>query len=181
MVCIFCDIHINNNVLSSFVFSLQYLCHKKNHRINQLIIGISESVQDLILCRCICGYCNVLCTRNLNLIELFHRPHRVPQYFSTIVKQIYFCMAVACGGATVHKKSVFYCIILGAPKTQSILVIWFLRRSLEMTPYQFCVLGICLLACLLLLSGSLVNSVSMRPVDSGLSRVLCFNQGTFLQ
>ena len=80
----------------------------KNHRINQLIIGISESVQDLILCRCICGYCNVLCTRNLNLIELFHRPHRV-----------YFCMAVACGGATVHKKSVFYCIILRAPKTQS--------------------------------------------------------------
>ncbi|KAK2180045.1 hypothetical protein NP493_460g02031 [Ridgeia piscesae] len=78
MVCIFCDIHINNNVLSSFVFSLQYLCHKK-HRINKLIIGISESVQDLILCRCICGYCNVLCTRNLNLIELFHRPHRVPQ------------------------------------------------------------------------------------------------------
>ena len=119
MVCIFCDIHINNNVLSSFVFSLQYLCHK-NHRINQLIIGISESVQDLILCRCICGYCNVLCTRNLNLIELFHRPHRVPQtIFSTIVKQIYFCMAVACGGATVHKKSVFYCIILRAPKTQS--------------------------------------------------------------
>ncbi|KAK2164264.1 hypothetical protein NP493_1424g00004 [Ridgeia piscesae] len=51
----------------------------KNHRINQLIIGISESVQDLILCRCICGYCNVLCTRNLNLIELFHKPHRVPQ------------------------------------------------------------------------------------------------------
>ena len=28
-------------------------------------------------------------------------------------------MAVACGGATVHKKSVFYCIILRAPKTQS--------------------------------------------------------------
>ena len=26
-----------------------------------------------------------------------------------------------------------------------------------------------------------VNSVSMRPVDSGLSRVLWFNQGTFLQ
>ncbi|KAK2181091.1 hypothetical protein NP493_411g01008 [Ridgeia piscesae] len=51
----------------------------KIHRINQLIIGISESVQDLILCRCICGYCNVLCMRNLNLIELFHRPHRVPQ------------------------------------------------------------------------------------------------------
>ncbi|KAK2173275.1 hypothetical protein NP493_888g02000 [Ridgeia piscesae] len=51
----------------------------KNHRINQLIIGISECVQDLILCRCICGYCNVLCTRNLNLIELFHKPHRVPQ------------------------------------------------------------------------------------------------------
>ena len=85
-----------------------------------LIIGISESVQDLILCRCICGYCNVLCTRSLNLIELFHRPHRVPQtIFSTIVKQIYFCMAVACGGATVHKKSVFYCIILRASKTQS--------------------------------------------------------------
>ena len=59
---------------------------------------------------------DVLCTRNLNLIELFHRP---PQTFSTIVKQIYFCMAVACGGATVHKKSVFYCIILRAPKTQS--------------------------------------------------------------
>ena len=71
---------INNNVLSSFVFSLQYLHHKnKKNRINQLIIGISESVQDLILCRCICGYCNVLCMRNLNLIELFHRPHRVPQ------------------------------------------------------------------------------------------------------
>ena len=29
MVCIFCDIHINNIVLSSFVFSLQYLHHKK--------------------------------------------------------------------------------------------------------------------------------------------------------
>ena len=28
-------------------------------------------------------------------------------------------MAVACGGATVHKKYVFYCIILRAPKTQS--------------------------------------------------------------
>ena len=27
MVCIFCNIHINNNVLSSFVFSLQYLHH----------------------------------------------------------------------------------------------------------------------------------------------------------
>ena len=87
----------------------------KKYRINQLIIGISESVQDLILCRCICGYCNVLCTRNLNLIELFHKPHRVPQtIFSTIVKS-----TVACGGATVHKKSVFYCIILRAPKTQS--------------------------------------------------------------
>ena len=42
-----------------------------------------------------------------------------PDYFSTIVKQIYSCMAVARGGATVHKKSVFYCIILRAPKTQS--------------------------------------------------------------
>ena len=78
MVWIFCDIHINNNVLSSFVFSLQYLYHKKPQHKYQLIIGISESVQDLILCRCICGYCNVLCTGNLNLIELFHRPHRVP-------------------------------------------------------------------------------------------------------
>ena len=29
MVCIFCDIHINNIVLSSFVFSLEYLHHKK--------------------------------------------------------------------------------------------------------------------------------------------------------
>ena len=115
MVCIFCDIHINNNVLSSFVFSLQYLCHK-NHRINQLIIGISESVQDLILCRCICGYCNVVCMRNLNLIELFHRPHRVPQ---TIFPQLLNKSTFACGGATVHKKSVFYCIILRAPKTQS--------------------------------------------------------------
>ncbi|KAK2182877.1 hypothetical protein NP493_331g02000 [Ridgeia piscesae] len=57
----------------------------KNHRINHLIIGISESVQDLILCRSICGYCNVLCTRNLILIELFHRPHRVPQ---TILPQL---------------------------------------------------------------------------------------------
>ncbi|KAK2190214.1 hypothetical protein NP493_87g11016 [Ridgeia piscesae] len=75
MVCIFCDIHINNNVLFSHCST--YVI--KNHRINQLIIGISESVQDLILYRCICGYCNVLCTRNLNLIELFHRPHRVPQ------------------------------------------------------------------------------------------------------
>ncbi|KAK2157517.1 hypothetical protein NP493_1872g00006 [Ridgeia piscesae] len=119
MACIFCDIHINNNVLSSFVSHCStYVI--KNHRINQLIIGISESVQDLILCRCICGYCNVLCTRNLNLIELFHRPHRVPQtIFPQLLKKIYFCMAVACGGATVHKKSVFYCIILRAPKTQS--------------------------------------------------------------
>ncbi|KAK2167318.1 hypothetical protein NP493_1279g00017 [Ridgeia piscesae] len=77
MVCIFCDIHINNNVLSSFVFCLQYLHHKNKNRINQLIIGISESVQDLILCRCICGC--ILDMRNLNLIELFHRPHRVTQ------------------------------------------------------------------------------------------------------
>ncbi|KAK2170453.1 hypothetical protein NP493_1152g00020 [Ridgeia piscesae] len=81
MVCIFCDIHINNNV-----FSLQYLHHKNKNRINKLIIGISESVQDLILCRCICGYCNVLCMRNLNLIELSHRPNRVPQ---TIFQQLF--------------------------------------------------------------------------------------------
>ncbi|KAK2172468.1 hypothetical protein NP493_961g01002 [Ridgeia piscesae] len=80
MVCIFCDIHINNNFLSSFVFSLQYLCQKKPQN-KSTYNWISESVQDLILCRCICGYCNVLCTRNLNLIELFHRPHRVPQTF----------------------------------------------------------------------------------------------------
>ena len=42
-----------------------------------------------------------------------------PNYVSTNVKQIYFCMAVACGDAAVHKKSVFYCIILMAPKTKS--------------------------------------------------------------
>ncbi|KAK2161912.1 hypothetical protein NP493_1551g00035 [Ridgeia piscesae] len=88
----------------------------KNHRINQLIIGILESVQDLILCRCICGYCNVLCTRNLNLIELFHRPHRVPQTIFPQLLNKCFCMAVACGGATVHKKSIFYCIILKGPQ-----------------------------------------------------------------
>ena len=56
MVCIFCDIHINNNVLSSFVFSLQYLHHK--NRINQLITGFSKSMQGLIVCICICGCCN---------------------------------------------------------------------------------------------------------------------------
>ena len=32
-----------------------------------------------------------------------------PDYFSTIVKPIYFCMVVACGGAAVHKKK---CILL---------------------------------------------------------------------
>ena len=58
-----------------------------------------------------------------------------PDYFSTIVKPIYFCMVVACGGAAVHtKKSVFYCIILWASKHKVMLVICFLRRSLEMTP-----------------------------------------------
>ena len=96
------------------LFSHCYTYVIKNHRINHLIIGISESVQDLILCRCICGYCNVLCTRNLNLIELFHRPHRIPQtIFTQLLNKSTF------GGATVHKKSVFYCIILRAPKTQS--------------------------------------------------------------
>ena len=29
-----------------------------------------------------------------------------PNYFPPNVKQIYFCMAVACGGAAVHKKSI---------------------------------------------------------------------------
>ena len=42
-----------------------------------------------------------------------------PNYFPPNVKQIYFCMAAACGGAAVHKKSVFYCIILRASKTKS--------------------------------------------------------------
>ena len=32
-----------------------------------------------------------------------------PDYFSTIVKQIYLCMVVACGGADIHKK---ICILL---------------------------------------------------------------------
>ena len=57
-----------------------------------------------------------------------------PDYVSTIVKQIFFCMVVACGGAAAHKKSVFYCIILWASKHKIMLVIWFLRRSFEMTP-----------------------------------------------
>ena len=57
-----------------------------------------------------------------------------PDYFSTIVKQIYFCMVVACGGADIHNKSVFYYIIPWASKHKVMLVIWFLRRSLEMTP-----------------------------------------------
>ncbi|KAK2149435.1 hypothetical protein NP493_2991g00008 [Ridgeia piscesae] len=51
----------------------------KSHRINPLIIGISESVQDL-LCRCICGYCNVLCTRNLNLINYSTSPIGSPRF-----------------------------------------------------------------------------------------------------
>ncbi|KAK2179716.1 hypothetical protein NP493_476g03012 [Ridgeia piscesae] len=80
MVCIFCDIHIKN-VLSSFVFSLQYLCHKKPQNKSTYNWLFRKVLKDLILCRCICGYCNVLCTRNLNLIELFHRPHRVTQTF----------------------------------------------------------------------------------------------------
>ena len=49
MVCIFCDIHIYHNVLPSFVFSLQYIYHKNKNRINEVIIGISESIQDLSL------------------------------------------------------------------------------------------------------------------------------------
>ncbi|KAK2179837.1 hypothetical protein NP493_470g03000 [Ridgeia piscesae] len=72
-----------------------------------------------IFFRCICGYCNVLCTRNQNLIELFHRPHIPQTIFPQLLNKSTFAMAVACGGATVHKKSVFYCIILRAPKTQS--------------------------------------------------------------
>ena len=32
-----------------------------------------------------------------------------PDYFSTIVKQVYFCMVVACGGAAVHTQN---CILL---------------------------------------------------------------------
>ena len=43
-------------------------------------------------------------------------------------------MVVACGGAAVHTKSVFYCIILWASKHKVMLAICFLRRSLEMTP-----------------------------------------------
>ena len=67
----------------------------------------------------ICINCYVLCMKNLNLIELFHMPHRVPQTTFSTIKHIYFCMVVACGDAAVHKKSVYYCIILRAPKTQS--------------------------------------------------------------
>ena len=31
-----------------------------------------------------------------------------PDYFSTIVKQIYFCMVVACGGAAVHTTNLYF-------------------------------------------------------------------------
>ncbi|KAK2138044.1 hypothetical protein NP493_9062g00000 [Ridgeia piscesae] len=93
----------------------------KNHRINQLIIGISESVQDLILCRSICGYCNVLCTRNLNLIELFHRPHRVPQtIFPQLLNKSTFAWLLHVGVCYCTQE---ICILLhhskGPPKTQS--------------------------------------------------------------
>ena len=54
------------------------------------------------------------------------------------------------------------------------LVIWFLRRSLEITsqtPYQFCGLGICFVACLLLLAritGQLdLNGTSGQWADQG--------------
>ena len=55
-------------------------------------------------------------------------------------------MAVACGGAAVHKKSVFYCIIIRAPKTQSN------TGDLVFEKIPISVLGICFLACLLLLA-----------------------------
>ena len=50
-------------------------------------------------------------------------------------------MAVACGGAAVHNKSVFYCIILMAPKHKVMLVIWFLIRSFEITPRSVLCIG----------------------------------------
>ena len=43
-------------------------------------------------------------------------------------------MAVACGSAAVHKIYVFYCVIVMAQKHKVMLVIWFLRRALEITP-----------------------------------------------
>ena len=113
----------------------------KNHRINQLIIGISESVQDLILCRCICGYCNVLCMRNLNLIELFHRPHRVPQsIFPQLLKNL--LLHGCCMWWCYCTQEI--CILLHhskGPQNKVILVIWFLRRSLEMTPISVLCIG----------------------------------------
>ena len=118
-----------------------------------------------------------LCMVNLNLIELFHRPHMFlqgpPDYFSTSVKQIYFCMVVACAGAAVHKKSLFYCIILRA---------WFLRRFLEMTHRSALCIGYLLSGLSATVSqGHWSAFVSMRLVDSGLSMVLCFNRGKFMQ
>ena len=50
-------------------------------------------------------------------------------------------MAVACGGATVHKKSVFYCIILRAPKTQSNNGDLVFEKILEMTPISVLCIG----------------------------------------
>ena len=128
--------------MSSFVFSLQYLCYKKKHRINQLIIGISESVQDLILCRCVCGYCNVLCTRNVNLIELFHRPHRVPQsIFPQLLNKSTFAWLLHVVVLLYTRNLYFIASFKGPPKHKVILVIWFLRRSLEMTPISVLCIG----------------------------------------
>ncbi|KAK2154032.1 hypothetical protein NP493_2233g00012 [Ridgeia piscesae] len=118
MVCIFCDIHINNNVLSSFVFSLQYLCQKKPQNKSTYNWHFGK-FQDLILCRCICGYCKLLCTRNLNLIELFHRPHRVPQtIFPQLLNKSTFAWLLHVG-VTVTRNLYFIASFKGAPKTQS--------------------------------------------------------------
>ena len=44
--------------------------------------------------------------------------HGPPDYFSTIVKQIYFCMVVACGGADIHKKLYFITSFYGPQNTK---------------------------------------------------------------
>ena len=44
--------------------------------------------------------------------------HGPPDYFSTIVKQIYFCMVVACGGADIHKNLYFITSFYGPQNTK---------------------------------------------------------------